>query len=216
MKVLVACEFSGIVRDAFKALGHDAWSCDLLPTEKEGQHIQGDVLEILHMGWDLMIAHPPCTYLCNSGVVWLHREQDRWEKMRESALFFKMLMDAPIHRIAIENPIMHKYAKSIIGKQQTQTIQPYDFGHPESKGTCLWLKNLPKLISTKRLFPTKVSEKSGKRLWENQSPSGSNNIPPSDIRWKLRSKTYSGIAEAMAFQWSLDYQCRQLELPFAI
>lgn len=198
MKVLVACEYSGIVREAFKAMGHDAWSCDLLPTEIEGQHIQGDVLEIINQDWDLMIAHPPCTYLCNSGVHWLNRQEGRWEKMREGALFFKALWDTPISKICIENPVMHKYAREIIGASYWQSIQPYQFGHPESKRTCLWLKNLPFLETTN------VLEKPASGKWDNQTASGQNKLAPSPDRWKLRSKTYTGIAAAMASQWGVN------------
>lgn len=195
MRVLVACEYSGIVRDAFKARGHYAMSVDLLPTDVPGEHHQGDVLDILGNGWDLMIAHPPCTYLTNSGVRWLSSDPTRWEKMEKGAEFFKMLMDAPIEKIAIENPIPHKYAMAIIQKRYDQIIQPYMFGHKESKATCLWLKNLPKLK------PTKVIEKPESGHWENQTPSGQNKLGPSTDRWKLRSTTYSGIAQAMAEQW---------------
>lgn len=195
MKILVACEFSGIVRDAFAKAGHDAMSCDLLPTESPGKHYQGDVLDILDYGWDLMIAHPPCTYLANSGVSWLHRQEGRWEKMREGALFFKTLLDANIKRIAIENPIMHKYAVEIIGRKQDQTIQPYEYGHPESKRTGLWLKNLP------QLRPTNILTKPKRGYWDNQTPSGQNKLGPSPDRWKLRSTFYKGIAEAIAEQW---------------
>lgn len=186
MRVLVACEYSGRVRDAFIKKGHDAWSCDLLPTDAEGPHIQGDVLNLLNQKWDLMIAHPPCTYLCNSGVVWLHRDDSRWEKMRDGAKFFKLLMQANIPRIAVENPIMHKYAVEIIGKRQDQVIQPWQFGHGETKATCLWLKNLPALM------PTKIVSGREQRL---------HYLPPSKDRWKLRSTTYQGIADAMAEQW---------------
>lgn len=186
MKVLIACEFSGTVRDAFAARGHDAWSCDLLPTESAGQHYVGDVRDILHDGWDLMIGHPPCTYLANSGVQWLYRREGRWEQMREGAEFFRMLLNAPIPRIAIENPIMHKYAKEIIGAPPTQTVQPWMFGHGESKATCLWLKNLPALT------PTNIVSEREQRIWK---------LPPSTDRWKLRSVTYAGIADAMAEQW---------------
>lgn len=186
MKVLIACEFSGTVRDEFKRLGHDAWSCDILPTDKPGQHIQKDVLEILDNNWDLMIAHPPCTYLCNSGVRWLHTDKSRHSKMVDGATFFKKLMECNIPKIAIENPIMHKYAKEIIGKNQDQVIQPWMFGHGETKATCLWLKNLP------LLKPTKIVEERIGRI---------HNLPPSKDRWKLRSMTYQGIAEAMANQW---------------
>lgn len=198
MRVLVACEFSGVVRDAFIKRGHDAISCDLLPTESSGPHMQGDILDCF-AGWDgyfdLMIAHPPCTYLANSGVHWLGRQEGREQKMIEAALFFKTLLNARIPRICIENPVMHKYAVDIIGRKHDQTIQPYEFGHPESKRTCLWLKNLPKLQ------PTNVLTKPESGKWENQTPSGQNKLGPSADRWKLRSITYQGIAEAMAEQW---------------
>jgi len=187
LHVLVACEFSGVVRDAFKAKGHDAWSCDLLPTEAPGQHIQGDVLNILSDGWDLMIAHPPCTYLCNSGVRWLYEQDDRWVKMEFAADFFRALLTAPINKIAIENPIPHKYAVSIMGRNYNQLIQPWQFGHGESKATCLWLKNLPELV------PTDIVEGREQRIHK---------LPPSKDRWKLRSTTYTGFAQAMAEQWS--------------
>lgn len=195
MKVLVACEFSGTVRDAFLRRGHDAMSCDILPTESPGPHYQGDVLNILNDGWDLMVAHPPCTYLSNSGVSWLHRTPGRWALMEQGAEFFKRLLTADIPRIAVENPVMHKYAVEIIGRRQDQTIQPYQFGHPESKRTCLWLKGLPNLTPTDVL----VKPDGG---WENQTPSGQNKLGPSADRWKLRSATYVGIANAMADQWS--------------
>lgn len=190
IKVLIACEFSGIVREEFEKLGHDAWSCDLLPTDIPGQHYQCDVFEIINKGWDLMIAHPPCTYLCNSGVVWLHRDKSRWDKMREGAEFFKKLLECPIPRIAIENPIMHKYAVEIIGRRQDQLIQPWQFGHGETKATCFWLKNLPKLM------PTNIVEGREQRLHK---------LPPSNDRWKLRSTTYTGIAEAIAKQWGGEF-----------
>jgi len=187
MRVLVACEFSGIVRDAFASRGHDAWSCDYLPTEREGNHIQGDVRDILEEGWDLMIAHPPCTYLANSGVRWLHERPERWEKLEEAAEFFRTLLNAPIKRICVENPIPHKYAIELIGRKYDQIIQPYQFGEPYSKATCLWLKNLPPLKPTKIL--TRGIEQ---KVWKE---------PPSLERWKNRSRTYPGIAKAMAEQW---------------
>lgn len=196
MKVLIACEFSGTVRDAYLSQGHDAMSADLLPSDTAGPHYQGDVLDIISDGWDLMIAHPPCTYLANSGVSWLHRQDGRWPKMRDGAQFFKALLDAPIDRIAVENPVMHKYAVEIIGRKHDQTVQPYQFGHPESKRTCLWLKNLPPLVPTDILS----TPESGK--WDNQTPTGQNKLGPSPDRWKLRSKTYTGIAEAMSTQWT--------------
>jgi hypothetical protein len=186
MKVLVACEYSGTVRDAFIKLGHDAISCDLLPTDIPGPHYQGDIFDIINDGFDLMIAHPPCTYLCNSGVCWLHRDKTRWDKMRDGAIFFKRLLDCNIPKIAIENPIMHKYSVEIIGRRQDQLIQPWMFGHGETKATCFWLKNLPKLI------PTNIVEGREQRLHK---------LPPSKDRWKIRSKTYQGIADVMAQQW---------------
>ena len=148
MKVLVACEFSGTVRDAFVARGHDAWSCDLLPTERPGQHIQGDVLNILDDGWDLLIAHPPCTYLCrNRGR--LNKEQGKIRELEDGADFFLSFLNANIPRICVENPVMNALAYELIDNYKwTQSIQPYQFGHDHSKKTCLWLKNLPKLIPT--------------------------------------------------------------------
>lgn len=206
MKVLIACEFSGVVRDAFAAMGHDAWSCDLLETEKPGQHIVGDVLEIIHDGWELMIAHPPCTYLANSGVWALHKDPNRWAMMEAGAKFFRALLDADIERVAIENPVMHGYAVAIVGRKADQTIQPYQFGHPESKRTGLWLRGLPPLR------PTNVLEKTG-TAWANQTPSGQNKIGPSPDRWRERSRTYEGIAEAMADQWGGEHieVVRQIE-----
>lgn len=195
MKILIACEFSGTVRDAFIKQGHDAVSCDLLPTESQGPHIQGDVLNVLNDGWDMMIAHPPCTYLTNSGVCWLHKDKSRWDKLREGAEFFKALLNAPIPRIAIENPIMHKYAIELIGTKQTQVIQPYMFGHMERKATCLWLKNLPPLRETKNVKEEmmKLPKKLQQRI---------HYAPPSKDRWKIRSKTFEGIAEAISTQWT--------------
>ena len=184
MKVLIACEFSGIVRDAFKARGHDAWSCDLLPTEKSGLHIQGDVLEILCNGWDLMIAHPPCTRICNSGVRWL-AERDLWYDLDRACEFFNALINAPINKIAIENPIPHKYAVKKIGKYD-QIIQPWQFGHGETKATCLWLKALRKLGTTRLVAGRE------QRIF---------NMPKTAERGKLRSRTFPGIADAMAEQW---------------
>lgn len=186
MKVLIACEFSGIVRDAFTKAGHDAMSCDLLPTESPGKHYQGDVMDILEDGRDLMIAHPPCTYLANSGVRWLHTQKDRWKKMLEGALFFKALLDADIKHVAIENPIMHKYAVEVIGRRQDQVIQPWMFGHGEQKAICLWLENL------QPLEPTNIVTGREQKVWK---------LRPSPDRWKLRSTFYSGIAKAMAELW---------------
>lgn len=193
MRVLIACEYSGTVREAFRKLGHDAWSCDLLPADDGSEfHFQGDVLGILDQGWDLMVAHPPCTYLSNSGVHWLYREKERWKELIAGACFFRKILNANIPKIAVENPIMHKYAKSIIGEDQTQLIQPWMFGDDASKATCLWLKNLSPLQPTNILIKDKYS---------NQTPSGQNKLGPSGDRWKIRSKTYQGIADAMASQW---------------
>lgn len=195
MKVLVACEYSGAVRDAFIGGGHDAWSCDLLPTDAPGPHIQGDVLQVLAQGWDLMVAHPPCTYMTNSGVSWLHKQPKRWALLEDAAKFFRALWDAPIQRIAIENPIMHKYAKQRIGGlQQAQVIQPWMFGHMEQKATCLWLKNLPPLTQTKNV-------RAEMKLLPDNQRQRLHYLPPSADRWKLRSTTYAGIAAAMAEQW---------------
>jgi hypothetical protein len=191
MRVLIACEFSGIVRDAFTAHGHEAISVDLLPTERSGLHWEGDVLTVLHDGfWDLMIAHPPCTYLANSGVRWLYRDGEpdngRWDHMILAAEFFRELLNAPIPSIAVENPIMHKYAVAIIGRRQDQIIQPWQFGHGETKATGLWLKNLP------LLRPTNVVEGRQPRV---------HHASPGPERWKERSRTLRGIADAMAEQW---------------
>jgi hypothetical protein len=253
MKVLIACEYSGKVRDAFLAAGHEAVSCDLLPTENPGPHYQGDVLDILDEGWDLMVAHPPCTYLSVSGMHWTTRGL-RDPKLTEDALsFVQRLMDAPIDRIAVENPI------SVISsriRKPDQIIQPWWFGEDASKKTCLWLKNLPKL---EMYYPNVIAPKGWQRvmcaadmvdcdlcdepfcpehnehyadcpcigpteddatfkfvdgvmfgtrempapkmIWGNQTPSGQNKLGPSADRWKIRSATYQGIADAMATQW---------------
>ena len=196
MRVLVACEYSATVRDAFRARGHDAWSCDMLPTDGDPEwHLIGDALEFLEDGWDLMIAHPPCTYLTNSGVTWLHKDPSRWEKLDEAAWFFRQLLNAPIPRVAVENPIMHKYAKERIGGiKQTQVIQPWMFGHMEQKATCLWLRNLPPLVPTKNVKADMMALPDNERQRLHY-------LPPSADRWKLRSATFKGIAEAMADQW---------------
>lgn len=195
MKILIACEYSGRVRDAFIRKGHDAVSCDLLPSESNfGPHIQGDVLPLLDQHWDMLIAHPPCTYLANSGAKHLYnnmnkafgKNPERWRLMREGALFFKTLWNAPIERVCIENPIMLNYAKEIIGADQSQTIQPWQFGHGEVKATCLWLRGLS------LLKPTNIV--SGREPKVHM-------MAPSPDRWKDRSRTYEGIAQAMADQW---------------
>ena len=195
MRVLVACEYSGRVRDAFIARGHDAMSCDLLPTDVAGPHHQGDVFDLDLSEFDLMVAHPPCTYLTNAGVTWLHRDPDRWAKLDDGAAFFKRLLEAPIPRICVENPIMHKYAKERIGGvKQSQVVQPWMFGHMEQKATCLWLKGLPPLQPTDNVKAEMMA------LPDNQRQR-LHYLPPSADRWKLRSTTYQGIADAMAAQW---------------
>lgn len=196
MKVLVACEYSGRVRDAFIRAGHDAISCDLLPSDSDlGRHYQGDVFDIINDGFDLMIAHPPCTYLSVSGMHWTARGL-RDPKLTEDALeFVKRLMDSPIDRIAIENPI--SIISSRIRKPEC-IIQPWQFGEDASKKTCLWLKNLPVLQPTKIVDPRVVE---GKKRWGNQTDNGQNVLTPSVDRWKIRSTTYQGIANAMAAQW---------------
>ena len=189
MKILIAFEFSGRVRDAFKERGHDAISCDFLDTERPGKHYKGDVRDYLkeNIGSiDLMVAHPTCTFLCNSGVRWLHTVEGRWQQMVEAAEFFKLLLNIDIQKIAVENPIPHKYAMEIIGKKYSQIIQPWQFGNGETKATCLWLKDLP------LLKPTSIVSGRYDRV---------HRLPPSDNRWKERSRTYTGIAEAMASQW---------------
>ena len=196
MKVLVACEYSGAVRDAFISRGHDAVSCDLLPSESNtGPHIQCDVLDIIGDGWDLMIAHPPCTYLCSSGLHWNKRRPERAAQTEQALEFVRALLSAPISRIALENPIG---CISTRIRPPDQTIQPWQFGHDASKATCLWLIGLPALRPTLQIEPRMVG---GLKRWANQTDSGQNRLPPSADRWKIRSATYAGIAEAMADQW---------------
>ena len=180
MRVLVACEFSGAVREAFRARGHDAWSCDLLPTEVPGQHIVGDVLEVLGDGWDLMVAHPPCTHLAVSGARWW---KDKAQEQADALEFVRALMAAPIDRIAIENPIS-KISSAI--RKPDQIVQPWQYGHGETKATCLWLKGLPKLQ------PMDVVEGREPKV---------HHMAPGPNRWRERSRTYAGIAKAMAQQW---------------
>lgn len=248
LRVLVACEYSGAVRNAFRALGHDAWSCDLLPGDTPGLHYQGDVRHLLdgwtpvrhqcecdpegdgwcgltdadpsdcpcigptqddveylerdgvlfgrptdRPNWDVLIAHPPCTYLCSSGLHWNKRRPERAKQTEDALAFVRLLLDAPIPHIALENPIG---CISTRIRPPTQTIQPWQFGHAESKATCLWLKNLPKLT------PTEILAKPERGYWDNQTPSGQNKLGPSADRWKVRSATYAGIASAIAEQWS--------------
>lgn len=254
MRVLIACEFSGTVREAFAARGHDAWSCDLLPTERPGQHYQGDVLKHLNGGWDLMIAHPPCTYLSVSGLHWNKKRPERVLKTEAALAFVQALLNAPIPRIALENPVS---CISTRIRKPDQVIQPWMFGEDASKATCFWLKGIKPLTPTKIIppagwkavkFVTDCIEcdccgemyctdcqthyvdcicpgptqddlfdyclvngyqfarplgGKGKPIWSNQTPGGQNKLGPSPDRWKLRSKTYEGIAQAMASQWTV-------------
>lgn len=182
MKVLVACEFSGIVRDAFIKRGHDAMSCDLLPTESPGPHYQGDVMDIIDDGFDLMIAHPPCTHLAVSGARWFKNKQ---AEQKDAIEFFMSLINAPVDSICVENPVS---IMSTRYRKPDQIIQPWQFGHGETKATCLWLKNLPKLR------PTKFVDGRENKV---------HRMPPGPNRWKDRSRTLKGIAEAMADQWAI-------------
>jgi len=195
LRVLVACEFSGVVREAFRARGHDAWSCDVLPADDGSEyHIQDDVLNHLDDGWDMMIAHPPCTRHANSGVRWLH-ERNLWDEHAEAVQFFQALQSAPIERICIENPIMHKYSREALGAP-TQYVQPYEHGHGETKRTGLHLKNLQPLVPT--------DEVAGREARVHK-------MAPGAGRWKARSVTYSGIARAMAAQWSEDVSAQEVK-----
>jgi hypothetical protein len=194
---MIACEESGKVRDAFTRAGHFAVSVDLMPSRTEGNHIEGSILDLDLREWglDLLIAHPPCTYLANSGVRWLYRRDEdgervryepRWEQLDEAADFFRAMVYAEVPRVAVENPRMHRHAFDRVGLRQTQTIHPWQFGHGESKATGLWLRNLPELV------PTDIVEGREQRMWK---------MGPSAERQKLRSETYDGIAQAMADQW---------------
>jgi hypothetical protein len=195
MRVLVACEYSARVRDAFRRHGHDAWSCDLLDCEADPRwHLQQPVEEVLGNDWDLLVAHPPCTHLAVSGAKHFAAKQASGVQ-QEALQFVRRLLDAPVPKIALENPI--SIISSCIRKPD-QIIQPYQFGHDASKKTCLWLKGLPLLKPTQMIAPRIVN---GKQRWANQTDSGQNKLPPSKDRWKLRSKTYEGIADAMAAQW---------------
>lgn len=196
MRVLVACEFSGIVRRAFAAIGHDAWSCDLLPAEDgSNQHIVGDARDILNDGWDLLIvAHPPCTRLCNSGVRWLSAPPtgrtlaEMWADLRAGAELFSAFWNAPIERVCVENPVMHRHAKALIANyaEPAQSVQPWQFGHGETKRTCFWLRSLP------QLKPTNIVDGRTQRVFR---------MSPGPNRWRERSRFFPGIAAAMAGQW---------------
>lgn len=207
MKVLIACEYSGRVREAFRRRGHNAWSCDLLPADDNSPyHLQCDALPLLACHWDLMIAHPPCTYLTSAGLHWNKRGvmvdgRPRSDLTEDALDFVRQLLTAPIDRIALENPI--GCISSRIRKPD-QIIQPYEFGEDASKATCLWLKGLPPLIPTGRRAGRLVIDPStGKTVerWANQTDSGQNRLPPTADRWKIRSETYKGIADAMGAQW---------------
>lgn len=190
LRVLIGCEFSGVVRRAFRCLGHEAWSCDLLPSEDDSfHHIVGDVLEVIHDGWDLAIFHPPCTDLAVSGARWFYRKVNEQAAALE---FVRRLLDAPIPHIALENPISVISSKI---RKPDQIIQPWQFGHGETKATCLWLKDLPQLV------PSNIVEGREQRVWR---------MPPSENRWKERSRTFPGIAEAMAAQYGR-YICEKKE-----
>ncbi len=194
MRVLIGCEYSQIVTKAFRDKGHLAYSCDILPTEGNPEwHFKEDIFEVLKREkFDLGIFHPPCTYLSNSGVRWLwnkdgSKNEERWQQMEKAAMFFRSLLNTDCDRIAVENPIPHKYALEIIGEKYSQIIQPYQFGHGETKATCLWLKGLPPLMSTDNVSGRE------QRIWK---------LPPSPDRWKERSRTFAGIGKAIAGQWS--------------
>lgn len=208
LRVLIACEYSGVVRDAFAVRGHDAWSADLLPSSRPGNHIQCEhdlhLFDIIAEGkWDMLIAHPECRFMANSGACRLYiggkgsriKDPDRWERMARATESFKALWNSDVAKIALENPVMHCHARKLIGTHWTQTVQPYEFGDPESKRTALWLKNLPPLK------PTNVLPLPECGHWENQTPSGQNKLGPSPTRSLERARTYPGIAAAMAEQW---------------
>lgn len=228
LNVLVACEYSGTVRDAFIAAGHRAMSCDLLDTDVPGPHYKGDVRDVIDDGWDIMIAHPPCTYLCSSGLHWNGRTPGRANLTEDALAFVRYLLRAKIPHKALENPIG---CISTQIRKPNQTIQPWQFGHDASKSTCLWTHGLPRLKYTEIIEPRWVccgsvllagvgkygcpncnGEKSAKPRWSNQTNSGQNKLGPSDERWKIRSETYSGIARAMAHQWgSFALECKYNE-----
>ena len=210
MNVLVACEYSATVRDAFASRGHNAWSVDLLPCDKEGKHRQGDILEMApflpqpsYHRWDLLIAHPPCAFLTNSGVRWLWKDKskglknlERWENLDKAAKFFRRLLESNIPRICIENPIMHGHGIQRVGRKYDQIVQPYQFGHRETKATCFWLKGLKPLKHT-------TDYKEETMALPKNIRGRIHYVPPSKDRWKIRSTTYVGIAEAMAQQWGV-------------
>lgn len=195
MRVLVACEFSGRVRDAFLVKGHDATSCDILGTESPGPHYKGDVRDLLDREWDLIVAHPPCTYLAQSGVQWLKKDKSRWQKMLDAVDFFNLFLAHPCPKICIENPIMHGYAKQrLLVPDYSQKTQPFFHGHPEKKATCFWLKGLPLLRASSNVSHLMIGQsarQTDKVHWE----------APGEQRQKNRSRTFQGVANAMASQW---------------
>lgn len=203
MKVLIACEYSATVRDAFTEKGHDAWSCDLIPCEGDiaGNHLIMDndmhLKDTLYeQSWDLVIGHPPCLRLTNS-VIWYIKQNNLYEEVRQAAIFFNMILNCPAEKICVENPIQHGEARKYIRKYD-QIIQPYNFGEDASKATCLWLKGLPKLENTEYFEPRLVVKEP---QWGNQTDGGWNRLAPSPTRSKERARTYQGIADAMAEQW---------------
>jgi hypothetical protein len=209
MRVLIGCESSGKTREAFRRRGHEAWSCDLLPSaDNSPWHFQQDIRHVLHCMrgyFDLFIVHPTCTFLCNSGVKHLYidgRKENgpylpRWQKMREAAEFFKEMLNADIPRVVAENPIMHGHAQAIIGCGPSQIIQPWQFGHPEFKATCLWIRGVPLLQPTKILVPPAVGTQEHK-VW-----SRVHRMPPGADRWQKRSETLQGHSDAYAEQWGM-------------
>ena len=209
MRVLVACEYSGTVRDAFRARGHDAMSCDLLATDVPGPHYVGDVRDVLDDGWDLMVAHPPCTYFTRAGQRWLHAPDDdrpgklkgqpRWDAVTESLMFFQSLQLTDIPRVAIENPRPGSHVADVLGRPD-QLVQPYMFGHRETKETGLWLRNLPPLVPT---VPDVAAERAATMALPARERAKVHHASPGPDRWKLRSVTYAGIAAAMAEQWGM-------------
>jgi len=200
MRVLIACESSGTVRQAFRDRGHDAWSCDLLPADDASPyHVTGDAAEVLADRWDLLIAHPPCTYLTNAGACWLYDEdggvnEERWELMRQGAAFFRLFWECKVPHVCIENPVMHGHASRLIGADFAQSVQPWQFGHRECKRTCFWLRGLPLLQPTSDLQAETMALPYAERCRLHC-------LPPGPDRWKIRSKTFEGIAAAMADQW---------------
>lgn len=197
MRILIACESSDTEGSAFRALGHDVTTCDTLPSDGPPRfHYQGDVRDLIAEPWDLVVAHPPCTYLSNSGVRWLYTEPDRWQHLIEGAECFRTMFAFNTPRLAVENPIQHKWAKLIHGQgQQTQTVQPWMFGHPETKATCLWLRGLPPLVATSdaRAEMAQLTYAEQHRI---------HYASPGADRWQIRSKALPGIAAAMAQQWA--------------